>query len=47
MSGALLAHVAGVPVEELVLPATGAGSALLVARVWVALHVRGHRGGPG
>ena len=30
-----LAHVAGVPVEELALTAAGAGSALLVARTWV------------
>ena len=32
----LLAHVAGVPVEELALTAAGAGTALLVARTWVS-----------
>ena len=41
-----LAHVAGVPVEELVLTAAGAGSALLVARTWVWSRLRGRRGGP-
>ena len=40
-----LAHLAGVPVEELALTATGAGTALLVARTWVALRLRGRRGG--
>ena len=42
----LLAHVAGVPAEELALAAGGAGTALLVARTWVSLRLRGHRGGP-
>jgi hypothetical protein len=41
-----LAHLAGVPVEELVLTAAGTGGALLVARTWVAVRLRGHRGGP-
>jgi len=41
-----LAHVAGVPVEELIFRAAGAGTALLVARTWVSLHLRGRRGGP-
>jgi hypothetical protein len=41
-----LAHVAGMPVEELALTAVGAGSALLAARAWVSLHLRGRRGGP-
>ena len=40
-----LAHVAGVPVEELVLTAAGAGSALLVARTWVSSRLRGRGGG--
>ncbi len=39
-----LAHVAGVPVEELALTAAGAGSALLVARTWLSLRLRGRRG---
>jgi hypothetical protein len=37
------AHVAGVPVEELLPTAAGAGTALLVARTWVALRLRGRR----
>ena len=41
-----LAHVAGVPVEELALTAGGAGVALLVARTWVSLRLRGRRDGP-
>ena len=40
-----LAHIAGVPVEELALTAAGTGGALLVARAWVALRLRGRRGG--
>jgi len=40
-----LAHVAGVPVEELALTAAGAGGALVVARTWVSLRLRGRRGG--
>ena len=43
----LLAHVAGVPLEELLLPGAGAGAVLLVARVWLSLHVRDDRGGRG
>jgi hypothetical protein len=41
-----LAHVAGVPVEELAVTATGAGAVLLVARTWASLRLRGRRGGP-
>jgi hypothetical protein len=40
----LLAHVAGVPVEELIPTAAGAGSALLMARAWLWLHLRRRRG---
>jgi hypothetical protein len=37
----ILAHVAGVPVEEVVLPlASGAGTVLLLARAWVAVRFR-------
>jgi hypothetical protein len=36
----VLAHVAGVPVEELIPTAAGAGTALLVARGWVSLLLR-------
>jgi hypothetical protein len=34
----MIAHVAGVPLEELLLPvlASGAGTGLLLARAWVA-----------
>ena len=42
----LFAHVAGVPAEELALAAGGAGTALLVARTWVSMRLRSHRGGP-
>ena len=40
-----LAHVAGVPVEELALTAGGAGTALLVARTWMSVRLRERRGG--
>jgi hypothetical protein len=36
----MVAHVGGVPVEELVPTLAGAGTGLLVARAWVALHLR-------
>jgi hypothetical protein len=35
-----LAHVGGVPVEELLPFAAGGGTALLLARTWIALHLR-------
>ena len=34
------AHVAGVPVEELIPAAAGAGGALCLARAWVWMHLR-------
>jgi hypothetical protein len=34
------AHVAGVPVEELIPTLAGSGGALLLARGWLALHLR-------
>jgi hypothetical protein len=39
----MIAHVAGLPVEELLLPvlASGAGTGLLLARAWVAARVPG------
>ena len=40
----MLAHVAGVPLEEALPALGGAGTALLVARAWVALHFRDRRG---
>jgi hypothetical protein len=39
----ILAHVGGVPVEELIPTAAGAGTALLVARAWVSLRLRARR----
>ncbi len=36
----LVAHVAGVPVEEALLSLSSVGGALLVARGWLALHWR-------
>jgi len=38
----VIAHVAGVPVEELLAAVAGAGGMLLVARGWLALHLRRH-----
>jgi hypothetical protein len=38
-----LAHVAGVPVEELIPMAAGAGAALVLARTWVSLRLRRRR----
>jgi hypothetical protein len=40
-----LAHLAGVPVEELILGAGGAGTALVVARAWLSSRLRGRQGG--
>ncbi len=36
----MLAHIAGIPVEELVPSLAGAGGVLLLARVWLAAHLR-------
>jgi hypothetical protein len=36
----IVAHVAGVPVEELLPNVAGAGGALLLARAWLAFHLR-------
>ena len=50
----VIAHVGGVPLEELVPTLAGAGSALLMARAWISLRLRregqpraGARRGPG
>ena len=40
----MIAHVAGVPAEEVVPALAGAGTCLLAARAWVTLHLR--RRGP-
>jgi hypothetical protein len=39
----ILAHVGGVPVEELIPTAAGAGTALVLARTWVSLRWRARR----
>ena len=36
----MIAHVSGVPVEELLPSLTGAGASLLLARAWIMLHLR-------
>ena len=41
----MIAHVGGVPVEELIPTAAGAGSALLLARTWLWLRFRRDREG--
>jgi hypothetical protein len=39
----IIAHVGGVPVEELLPSVAGAGAGLLLARAWVMLRVRRRR----
>ena len=39
----MIAHVGGVPVEELVPALAGTGTSLLVARAWVVLRLRRRR----
>jgi hypothetical protein len=41
----VIAHIGGVPVEEL-LPAFGAGGSLVVARAWLWLRMRRRERGP-
>jgi hypothetical protein len=36
----MIAHVGPVPLEELLPAASAAGAALLLARAWLALHLR-------
>jgi hypothetical protein len=36
----ILAHVGGLPVEELAPSLAGIGVSLLIARAWLALHLR-------
>jgi hypothetical protein len=38
-----LAHVGGMPVEELLPALAGSGASLLAARAWLNLHLRRHR----
>ena len=39
----MIAHVGGVPVEELMPALAGTGTGLLIARAWVMLRVRRRR----
>jgi hypothetical protein len=39
----VIAHVAGMPLEELAPAFSGVGAMLLAARAWVTLHLRGRR----
>jgi hypothetical protein len=39
----VIAHVAGVPVEETLPALAGTGTALLLARVWLIVHLRRRR----
>jgi hypothetical protein len=39
----VIAHIAGIPLEELLPSAAGGGTALLAARGWLALHLRRRR----
>ena len=39
--GLVIAHVGGVPLEELAPAVSGVGAMLLAARAWVTLHLRG------
>jgi hypothetical protein len=38
-----MAHVGGVPLEELLPSVAGAGGSLLLARAWLTLHLRRRR----
>jgi hypothetical protein len=40
----VIAHIGGVPLEEILPSATGAGAGLLVARTWIILRLRRRRG---
>ena len=39
----MIAHVGGVPLEEMLPSAAGSGAALLMARAWVMVHLRRRR----
>ncbi len=41
----MIAHVGGVPLEEILPSVTGAGAGLLMALAWMTLHLR-RRGKP-
>jgi hypothetical protein len=42
----MIAHVGGLPLEELAPSAAGAGAGLLLARTWIALRLRRRRKPP-
>jgi hypothetical protein len=39
----VIAHVGAVPLEEILPSLGGAGAALLLARAWLSVHLRGRR----
>ncbi len=39
----MIAHIGGVPLKEILPPATGPGAGLLVARAWTMLRLRRRR----
>jgi hypothetical protein len=44
----VIAHVGGMPVEEMLPALAGTGTGLVIARAWLALRLRRqHRRGPG
>ena len=40
----MIAHVGGMPVEEMLPALAGTGTGLVIARAWLALRVRRRRG---
>jgi hypothetical protein len=40
----VIAHVGGIPIEELLLPSLAGGGSLLLARCWLSTKLRRHRG---
>jgi hypothetical protein len=36
----VIAHVGGVPLEEILPSVTGAGAGLMLARAWIIVHLR-------
>jgi hypothetical protein len=43
----VIAHIAGLPAEELLPALTGAGAGLLIARGWIMVRLRNRRNSPG
>ncbi|MET0601562.1 MAG: hypothetical protein ABW167_06185 [Baekduia sp.] len=39
----MIAHVGGMPVEEMLPALAGTGTGLVIARAWLALRLRGRR----